>query len=389
MARNKIEIVEKLFENQLTILKQSDKGYQGKIYLGKQNKNPIYKYKSIKSQNYNLVKEELTKWYYEVKYLKIVGKVEEKYPTKHNIIQYIEKYLVNHNFKNERERGNEVSLAKNIFEFVRSTNIKELTKKTLFDLKTFLLNKSFTNNTVRHHFMMLRRMYRDLLNQDLITKENIPDFPSLSKNASKISFISFDEYKHLLTVSEQRMYQKQLARPVELARKSLHLYIQFMIGSGLRRQEADHIKFEDIEIDYDKKDKSYCLIISVKKSKTGARTVVTKQTSYFAFVKLKKLYSQYSDLIQQFPNSKLFPSNFVKSSKELFKAAKINIDKDGYQRNLTTLRKTYICWGLIKGEDIFDLAINCGNSPEVIRSNYADKLTSISFKNRLRKINSN
>ena len=35
MARTKIEIVDKLFENQLIILKQSEKSFQGKIYLGK------------------------------------------------------------------------------------------------------------------------------------------------------------------------------------------------------------------------------------------------------------------------------------------------------------------------------------------------------------------
>ena len=63
---------------------------QGKIYLGKKNNCPIYKYKSIKSQNYNNVKDELTKWYFEIKYLSTVGKVETKYPTKRNIKQLIE-----------------------------------------------------------------------------------------------------------------------------------------------------------------------------------------------------------------------------------------------------------------------------------------------------------
>ena len=389
MPRKKIEIVEKLFEKQLVILKQSEKSFQGKIYLGKKNNCPIYKYKSIKSQNYNNVKDELTKWYFEIKYLSTVGKVETKYPTKRNIRQLIEKHLANHKFLNDRARRNEISLSKNILDFIHHAKIKDLTKKNLFDLKQYLKDKSFTNNTIRHHFMLLRRMYRDLLEQDTFQKDDVPDFPSLSKNASEISFITFDEYKHLLEVSEKRMNEQKLARSVELARKSLHLYIQFMIGSGLRRQEADKLNFENIQIDYDKSDKSYCLIINVQKSKTGPRSVVTKPSSYYAFLKLKQLYSQYSDLVQQFPNCKLFPRDFIKSSKELFKAAKIETDKDGYKRNLTTLRKTYICWGLINGEEIFDISINCGNSPEIIKTNYADKLQSISIKHRLRKINNN
>ena len=38
MPRKKIEIVEKLFEKQLVILKQSEKSFQGKIYLGKKKR---------------------------------------------------------------------------------------------------------------------------------------------------------------------------------------------------------------------------------------------------------------------------------------------------------------------------------------------------------------
>ena len=60
--------------------------------------------------------------------------------------------------------------------------------------------------------MLLRRMYRDLLEQDIFQKDDVTDFPSLSKNASEISFITFDEYKHLLEVSEKRMNEQKLAR---------------------------------------------------------------------------------------------------------------------------------------------------------------------------------
>ena len=179
MPRKKIEIVEKLFEKQLVILKQSEKSFQGKIYLGKKNNCPIYKYKSIKSQNYNNVKDELTKWYFEIKYLSTVGKVETKYPTKRNIRQLIEKHLANHKFLNDRARRNEISLSKNILDFIHHAKIKDLTKKNLFDLKQYLKDKSFTNNTIRHHFMLLRRMYRDLLEQDVFQKDDVQDFPSL------------------------------------------------------------------------------------------------------------------------------------------------------------------------------------------------------------------
>ena len=70
-----------------------------------------------------------------------VGKVETKYPTKRNIRQLIEKHLANHKFLNDRARRNEISLSKNILDFIHHTKIKDLTKKNLFDLKQYLKDK--------------------------------------------------------------------------------------------------------------------------------------------------------------------------------------------------------------------------------------------------------
>lgn len=377
--------IEKYKDGELQILKQSKSSFQGKIYLGKHNNLPRYKYKSVKTNDINDALNQLNSWFFEVKYLSNSNQLEKLSPIKNKAKNLIKKYLEKHIFLNKKSKSNDQSLSKNIIEFLDKYKIDEFNKKNLLNLKNFLSDKSFTKNTIRHHFNVLRKMYRDLLNDDVIQKDEVPEFPILPKNASKITYLDFDEYKHLKEISKKRMEQIGLSRSVALARKSLHCYIQFMCGSGLRRSEASRLKFEDIKVDFDKIDKTYSLEISIKNGKTGSRTVITKSSSYHAFENLKKIYNEYSDLIKQELNSKVFPKDFKKSANELFKAAGLYKDKNGYERNLTSLRKTYICWGLINDEKIFDIAINCGNSPEIIKSNYADKLTSVKLKNRLRK----
>lgn len=377
--------IQKFKEGELQILKQSKSSFQGKIYLGKKDNIPQYKYKSIKTISVDEAVKKLTNWYHEVKYLSNTNQIEQLYPTKNKAKKLIEQYLKDHIFKNEKSKKDDISNSKNIINFLETHNVDDFTKKSLIDLKSFLLNKPFKNNTVRHHFMLLRRMYRDLLNSEKITKDRIPDFPKLLKNSSQITYLSFDQYKTLMNISETRIKQTGLSRKSQLARKSLHYYIQFICGCGLRRSEASKLQFKDIKIDYDKIDKSYSLEIHVKNGKTGSRIVVSKPSSYYAFLNLKNIYSQYSDIIDFNEDASVFPRDFRKSAHELFKIAGVDIDENGYKLDLTALRKTYICWGLINGEKIFDIAINCGNSPEIIKTNYADKLTSVALKHRLRK----
>ena len=77
----------------------------------------------------------------------------------------------------------------------------------------------------------------------------------------------------------------------------------------------------------------------------------------------------------------MFLRSFIKSVKELFRSAKINIDEStNLKINLTTTRKTYIYWALENGENIYDIARNCGNSVEVIQKSYANKLSNIALK---------
>ena len=55
----------------------------------------------------------------------------------------------------------------------------------------------------------------------------------------------------------------------------------------------------------------------------------------------------------------------------------------GKKRDIKTYRHTYISWGILNKEDIYQLATNCGNSVGVIQNNYAKELTSRDFEDDL------
>ena len=53
------------------------------------------------------------------------------------------------------------------------------------------------------------------------------------------------------------------------------------------------------------------------------------------------------------------------------------------KRDTKSFRQTYVSWGVINGENVFDLPRNCGNSVSVIEKYYTNNLTAKDFEERL------
>jgi integrase len=52
----------------------------------------------------------------------------------------------------------------------------------------------------------------------------------------------------------------------------------------------------------------------------------------------------------------------------------LKVDRDGNQRTAYSLRHTYICFRLMEGADIYQIAKNCRTSVEMIETYYASHL---------------
>ena len=71
---------------------------------------------------------------------------------------------------------------------------------------------------------------------------------------------------------------------------------------------------------------------------------------------------------------RLFPSDFKKMLNGILIEQKLKFDRDGKARTAYSLRHSYICFRLLEGADIYQVAKNCRTSVEMIEKHYAAHL---------------
>lgn|GEM_PF-3071481 len=73
------------------------------------------------------------------------------------------------------------------------------------------------------------------------------------------------------------------------------------------------------------------------------------------------------------PMDKLFPNEF----KKMFNDNHLKFDRDGKPRTAYSLRHSYICFRLLEGADIYQIAKNCRTLVEMIEKHYAAHLKDV------------
>ena len=74
------------------------------------------------------------------------------------------------------------------------------------------------------------------------------------------------------------------------------------------------------------------------------------------------------------PTDRLFPKNQRDLLNTILREENLKVDRDGNQRTAYSLRHTYICFRLMEGADIYQVAKNCRTSVEMIETYYASHL---------------
>jgi integrase len=193
----------------------------------------------------------------------------------------------------------------------------------------------------------------------------LPDMTAPYKTSGKIShraWFSPDEYKLLYKATGERAKNPKKER-WRTACEDMHDFVLFMVNSGLRPDEALHIQKRDIEIEQDGPNNERILHIAVR-GKRGVGYCKTMPGAVLPFQRIVKRHNLK-------PESLLFPT----IQRELFNAilAELNMKKDreGNPRTTYSLRHTYICFRLMEGADIYQIAKNCRTSVEMIEKYYA------------------
>ena len=385
----KVKKINKYRDGNLQVFKKTYCSFTGRIYLGTNDKKqPIYKTKSIKTDDFEYAVRKLKKWCDEYNVFKEKGMLDQ---FDFDLIKLINDYIKQINAK-DLTYVNDGYHSRNVIGWINKNKIKKFTYANFHQLKKYLESEiktpsgqiGYATNTVTHHFNFIRRMFRYHKQKGTITKNEIPEYPKLKKVAGKRTFFSFDEYRKLINHSITRMNEKGLGRKVELIRKMINRYIIIMCGCGLRVDEMYSLKWKDVHFRMNRKTRTSFCTLDVINGKTGNREVTTKPSVPPAFKELKQVYLEYSDLIKFGKDDKIFPMRFHSSFRNLLKSCDLYLDtQNDKKRDAKSLRQTYISWGLIKGEKIFDIAKNCGNGVAVIEKHYANNITSKDLEDRL------
>lgn len=198
--------------------------------------------------------------------------------------------------------------------------------------------------------------------------ESVPNLTPPYKTSGKIThraWFSHEEYKRFYQATRDRA-KHPLKERWRKASENLHDYVLFMVNTGLRPDEALRLEYRDVAIVDDDATDDTILEIEVR-GKRGVGYCKSMPGAVHPFERLKERNNGK-------PTDRLFP----KFQKQLFNTILAELemkkDRDGNQRTAYSLRHTYICFRLMEGADIYQIAKNCRTSVEMIEKYYASHI---------------
>lgn len=243
---------------------------------------------------------------------------------------------------------------------------------------------------MHHETVTIRQVLKTALRHRWLTA--LPDLSQPYKTSGKIThraWFSPDEYKQLYEATRRRA-QKPLNNRHGWACEQLHDYVLFMANTGLRPDEAARLQFRDVKIVKDHGSKETILEIEVR-GKRGVGWCKSTASAVLPFERLRDRLrpeilpeSDEEDvspqrtiakgkprLVKPQPTDLIFPTKQRELLNTILGELKLKLDRDGNLRTSYSLRHTYICFRLMEGADIYQIAKNCRTSVEMIEKFYA------------------
>jgi integrase len=221
-------------------------------------------------------------------------------------------------------------------------------------------------NTLHQEIVTLRQTLKTALRHGWL--QALPDFSEPYRSSGKIAhraWFSQEEYKQLYEATRRRA-QKPLRKRYKWESEQLHDYVLFMANTGLRPDEVKRLEYRDVVIVDDEDSGETILEISVR-GKRGVGYCKSTANAVRPFERLvERNKPEKTDKI------------FAKMQREIFNAVLdeegLKFDREGQRRTAYSLRHTYICFRLLEGADIYQIAKNCRTSVEMIENYYASHI---------------
>jgi len=236
-----------------------------------------------------------------------------------------------------------------------------------------------SRTTLHQEIVCLRQILKTAKREGWI--DHLPDLSSPYKSSPKIAhraWFSLEEYRTLYQATRRRKNNPPRER-WRWACEQMHDFVLFMANTGLRPDEALRLQFRDVSIIEDDATKERILLIKVS-GKRGVGNCKSTSNAVRPFERLRDRERISADDKEttvtglEKPDELLFPG----SQHELFNAILdeegLKFDREGRPRTSYSLRHTYICFRLLEGADIYQIAKNCRTSVEMIQKYYASHI---------------
>jgi integrase len=235
---------------------------------------------------------------------------------------------------------------------------------------------------------------RQTIHQEIVTLRQIlkcanrqgwlPYLPDLSepyRGSGKIShraWFSLDEYRKLYTATRKRADHPPKKR-WKWECEQLHDFVLFMANTGLRPDEALRLQFRDVEIVKDEATGETILEIQVR-GKRGVGYCKSMPNAVVPFTRLRDRKRRSptpedaKNMAVPQPTDLIFPKSHHELFNDILEEEGMKLDREGQRRTAYSLRHTYICFRLMEGADIYQIAKNCRTSVEMIEKYYASHI---------------
>lgn len=252
--------------------------------------------------------------------------------------------------------------------FFGKMNVEDIKSGTVqeYRLHRMTADPKPSQSTLNHEMVSLRLILKTALRRGWI--DLLPDMTPPYRGSTKITrraWFSPEDYKRLYTATREKVKAAE-GKPWEHNTKQLHDYILFMANTGMRPDEANNLEYRDVDIIDDEPTGETILVIEVR-GKRGVGYCKSTTGAVLPFKRLKERNNPY-------PTDKVFPSNHKKAFNKVLNELGLKIDRDGQRRTAYSLRHTYICFRLMEGADIYQIAKNCRTSVEMIEKHYASHI---------------
>lgn len=262
--------------------------------------------------------------------------------------------------------------------------VHRMTKPAGWDDERDGIWKPPARNTIHNEVVTLSMVLKTAHRHGWI--DQVPDLSDPYRRQSKIEhrpWFTPNEYKQLYEATRANAAKPKNER-YRWHAEQLHDFVLFMANTGLRPDEVKLLEFRDVEVAPDDYSGDRILEIEVR-GKRGVGYCKSMPGAVRPFERLLARERPVSGLLKSDgpmseerrrpqPTDRLFPNEFKKMFNGLLADNDLKFDRGGKARTAYSLRHSYICFRLLEGADIYQIAKNCRTSVDMIEKHYAAHL---------------